>query len=203
MNKQLLLVEVVDLQVQNSTFKLQLHLVQGHRQIPDCCPGSSLYQLTQGTAGIVLPAGRYDRSTLANLITRRFTQVGISDEKNTGGTSQVYQPDTLLFQNTEQESMADSIYREILTDDAPSGTGVTFDQTNSYTYQGSDPATPTDTINVTIGARKFKIEYGAIGAAYQVSDAHQSVNNPNDTKDNIAFFKTGQDQFLTQLSSMK
>ena len=159
---------------------------------PIAAPGSSLYQLTQGTAGIVLPAGRYDRSTLANLITRRFTQVGISTEKNTGGTTQVYQPNTLLFQNTEQESMADSIYREILTDDAPSGTGVTFDQTNSYTYQGSDPATPANTVNVTIGARKFKLEYGAIGAAYQVSDAHQSVNNPDDIgKDNIAFFRTG------------
>ena len=159
---------------------------------PIAAPGSSLYQLTQGTAGIVLPAGRYDRSTLANLITRRFTQVGISDEQNTGGTSQVYQPNTLLFQNTEQESMADSIYRKILSDDAPSGVGVTFDQTNSYTYQGSDPATPANTKNVTIGARKFKIEYGNIGAAYQVSDAHQSVNNPSDpSKDNIAFFKTG------------
>jgi hypothetical protein len=155
-------------------------------------PGGSLYQLTQGTAGTVLPAGRYDRNTLANLLTRRFTQVGITQAKNSQNTEQMYEPDTLLYVNTNDANYVDGIYRRILETDAPSGTGVTFDGTNSYTYEGSDPGTPANSKAVTLGARKFAIEYGQIGAAYQVSAAHQSVGNPNDLgKENVAFFKTG------------
>tara|TARA_R110000823_G_scaffold273541_4_gene392597 strand:- start:7463 stop:9574 length:2112 start_codon:yes stop_codon:yes gene_type:complete len=155
-------------------------------------PGGVKYQLSQGTAGCVLPAGRYDRNTLANLLTRRFTQVGIDPENSAAGTTQVFEPDTLLVINTNDINADGSIYRKILEDDAPSGVGIDFSSNNSYSYTGSNPTTPTETVNVTLGARKFAIEYGVVGAAYQVSDAHQSVNNPDDVaSDNIGFFRTG------------
>ena len=145
-------------------------------------PNQPRFQLMTRTAGFTLPEGRYDRNTLANLLTRKFTQVGIGDEKNAAGTAQDFTPNTNLVANTGQSDMQNIVFTEI-----PSGTQEKMDisQNNTYTYVNSGA-------NLQVGARKFSIEYGQIGSTYQVSNAHQSIENPSDPgKENLAYFRTG------------
>jgi len=149
-------------------------------------PTAHPFQIMRRSATTVIPAGRYDRNTLANLMTRDFTQVGIKDVLNAGGTSQTFQPNSDLVLNTDSINNQDLVFHKI--PDASSGGAdlyIDISSTNAYTYLGSGKA-------VQCGARKFAIEYGEIGATFQVSDAHQSCENPADVgKENVGFFRSG------------
>jgi len=149
-------------------------------------PSVNRFQMLRRTAGFVLPAGRYDRTTIANIITRKLTQVGIKTTKNAALTAQDFTPNTTLVANTAEDDMQTVVFHQV-PDNAPVGVDgdVSISPTNTYTYNGSGAT-------LQVGARKFAIEYGDIGQTYQVSAAHQSVVNPSDTgKDNVAFFRTG------------
>lgn len=149
-------------------------------------PSPNRFQMLRRTAGFVLPAGRYDRTTIANLITRKLTQVGIADTKDATGTAQDFKPNSTLVANTGEVDMQNTVFHRI-PDNVPSGTNgdLSINDTNTYSYNQSGAT-------VQVGARKFSIEYGQIGQTYQVSNAHQSVENPADTgKENVAYFRTG------------
>jgi hypothetical protein len=146
----------------------------------------SAYQLVRRNASTIIPAGRYDRQTLANLMTRNFTQVGVGNIINSAGTSQSFTPNSDLVFDTGSALSEDFVFHRL--PDPSIGTEnlqLDFSSTNTYSYINSGKA-------VQCGARKFAIEYGDIGQTFQVSDAHQSVENPADKgKENVAFFRTG------------
>ena len=147
-------------------------------------PNPNRFQLLRRTAGFVLDEGRYDRTTLANLVTSKLTQVGIGSTQNAAGTSQDFRPNTDLVANTGQSDMQDAVFHLCSTPTGAEDT-VEFTAANTYTYVNSGAS-------VQVGARKFAIEYGQVGATFQVSDAHQSVQNPSDpSKENLAYFRTG------------
>jgi hypothetical protein len=146
----------------------------------------SAYQLVRRNASTIIPAGRYDRQTLANLMTRNFTQVGVGNIINSAGTSQSFTPDSDLVFDSGAATSEDFVFHRL--PDPSIGTEdlqLDFSSTNTYSYINSGKS-------VQCGARKFAIEYGDIGQTFQVSDAHQSVENPADKgKENVAFFRTG------------
>ncbi len=149
-------------------------------------PSPTRFQLLRRSTGFVLPEGRYDRSTIADLVTRKLTQVGIGDTKNAIGTAQDFAPKTTLVANTGEADMQTVVFHEI-PDNTPTGPNgdLSINNTNTYSYNNAGAT-------VQIGARKFSIEYGQVGQTFQVSNAHQSVENPSDPgKENIAYFRTG------------
>ena len=149
-------------------------------------PSPTRFQLLRKSTGFVLTEGRYDRSTIANLITRKLTQVGIGDTRNATGTAQDFTPNTTLVANTGEVDMQTVVFHQI-PDNIPTGPDgdMSINPTNTYSYNNAGGT-------VQVGARKFSLEYGQVGQTYQVSNAHQSVENPSDPgKENIAYFRTG------------
>jgi hypothetical protein len=127
-------------------------------------------ELLVQTAGTVIPPGRYDRETLAQLITEGFTEVGLTTEKQLSGDP-VFGANTTLQRRIDSEAMNGSLQRRMpdITDASTSEFRIVCDSTNSYQYN--------NTVPVTIGAREFAIEYGQVGETYQITKMHQSVNS--------------------------
>jgi hypothetical protein len=128
-------------------------------------------QLLTKTAGFTIPAGRYDRETLAQVITEGFSEVGLTDEQQPGGAA-VFGANTNLQLRMDSTESQLILFRKIPENDEAT---LTFDATNSYQY-----ATNATT---TIGARIFAMEYGNIGNAYQISNLHQSLNSGLDSEE--------------------
>ncbi len=148
--------------------------------------------LFKQTEGILIAPGRYDRSTLAQIITQKFTEVGLTSIKEVGG-NQTFAAGTNLVFRANQDPFSDVLFREI--PDEGSATDLTFDATNSYVYNQGAGANST----VQVGARKFAIEYGVTGNTFQVTAAHQAINQGvagtgtpptggSEGKDQIAYF---------------
>lgn len=128
-------------------------------------------QLLTSTAGMTIPAGRYDRQTLAQVITQGFTEVGLTNQQQPGGAA-VFGANTTLQLRMDATEAQLVLFRKIPENDEST---LTFDTTNSYQY-----ATNATT---TIGARIFAMEYGNIGNAYQISNLHQSLNSGLDNEE--------------------
>ena len=132
-------------------------------------PGAqkTLYIQTEGT---VIPPGRYDRTTLAQLITQGFTEVGFTDAKQTGGDP-VFGANTNLQVRMDDEKLTPVLFRKMpdVTDSSGDDFRVICNDTNSYTYNTN--------VNITVGAREFAVEYGEVGSAYQITKMHQSLNS--------------------------
>tara|TARA_R110002096_G_scaffold118296_2_gene256172 strand:- start:417 stop:2513 length:2097 start_codon:yes stop_codon:yes gene_type:complete len=122
-------------------------------------------QLVTRTAGIRIEGGRYDRTTLAQIITEELTEVGLTTALQPGGSS-------VFGANTDLQLRMDDAKNELLLfTQIPDNTGDTlvFDANTSYQYPTS--------ATTTIGARIFALEYGTVGDAYQISNMHQSLNS--------------------------
>jgi hypothetical protein len=147
-------------------------------------------ELATGTAGFVLPPGRYDRETLAVKLTEGFNAAGLDKTKYlvSGVDRNLFIPDSQLVINMENPDYRDMVFRKMDVCALPTDQSVNFTTSNTYSYvpKGGEPTA------VQIGARKFAFEYGNTGDAFQLSAAHQSVNNPGDVgKETVAFFATG------------
>lgn len=146
---------------------------------------TSVYSVGQrnlqiNTVGAVIPAGRYDRNTMALEITKKLTEVGIDPEILT--TDQFLIPNTDLVLRTDNPKYAAACWMEVR--ETKTNT-ITFDNSNSYVYW-----TGTELPKIQCGARKFAVEYGRNGETFQLSSAHQSVYNTAGTE-NVGFFTTG------------
>ena len=130
--------------------------------IPDPLAEKQLFTSTQG---ITIPEGRYDRTTLAQVITQEFTEVGLTVKKQAGGNS-VFGANTNLQLRMDADGNEQLVFREV-----PDSTqdNIVCNGANSYQY-------PTAT-TTTLGARIFSMDYGSIGNAYRISNMHQSVNS--------------------------
>lgn len=128
-------------------------------------------QLLTSTAGMTIPAGRYDRTTLAQVITQGFTEVGLTTQKQPGGAA-VFGANTNLQLRMDSSDAQLLLYRKIPENDEST---LTFTAANSYQY-----ATNATT---TVGARIFAMEYGNIGNTYQISNLHQSLNSGIDSEE--------------------
>lgn len=130
--------------------------------IPDPLAEKQLFTSTQG---ITIPEGRYDRTTLAQVITQEFSEVGLTVEKQAGGNS-VFGANTNLQLRMDADGNEQLVFREV-----PDSTqdNIVCNGANSYQY-------PTAT-TTTLGARIFSMDYGSIGNAYRISNMHQSVNS--------------------------
>ena len=122
------------------------------------------------TAGTVVPPGRYDRETLAQIITEGFTEVGLTTEKQLSGDP-VFGANTTLQRRVDSAKMNGTLQRKMpdISDASASDFRVVCTSLNSYTYDTNQP--------ITIGAREFAIEYGKVGETYQITKMHQSVNS--------------------------
>ena len=150
----------------------------------------STRELQTGTAGLVLPPGRYDRETLAVKLTEGFNSAGLDPEKYlVGGINKnLFIPDSQLVVNIQNPDYRDMVFRKMDTSSLPADEAIDFTTSNTYSYVPTGGAAPA----VQIGARKFAFEYGNTGDAFQLSAAHQSANNPDDPgNENVAFFATG------------
>lgn len=150
----------------------------------------STRELQTGTAGLVLPPGRYDRETLAVKLTEGFNFAGL--DKNyyeVGGINRnLFIPDSQLVLNVQNPDYSNMVFRKMDASALVDGKAIEFDTNNTYSYTPLGGAPPF----VQLGARKFAFEYGNTGDAFQLSAAHQSVNNPSDVgNENVAFFATG------------
>jgi len=152
-------------------------------------------QLTTRTAGITIPAGRYDRQTLAQVITQGFSEVGLTTQKQPGGAS-VFGANTNLQLRMDSSDAQLTLFRKIPENLEST---LTFDATNSYQYAAN--------ATTTVGARIFAMEYGNIGNTYQISNLHQSLNSglkDEETQEQSVIFAediAGKNTFFQLLSS--
>ena len=137
---------------------------------PIANPAGTKNLLTR-TAGMTIPAGRYDRQTLAQVITQGFSEVGITTQKQPGGAA-VFGANTNL-----QLRMDSSDAQLVLFTKIADNTSDTMEFNGTTSYQYATNAT------TTIGARIFAMEYGNIGNAYQISNLHQSLNSGLDNEE--------------------
>lgn len=132
---------------------------------------SGAKNLLTTTAGMTIPPGRYDRQTLAQVITQGFSEVGLTTQTQPGGAA-VFGANTNL-----QLRMDSSEAQLVLFTRMPDNTSDTMTFTAANSYQYATNAT------TTIGARIFAMEYGNIGNAYQISNIHQSLNSGLDSEE--------------------
>lgn len=122
-------------------------------------------QIFTSTQGITIPEGRYDRTTLAQVITQLFTEVGLTPLQQAGGNS-VFGANTNLQLRMDADGNENLLFRKVPDSDEET---IVCDGTNSYQY-------PTAT-TTTLGARIFAMDYGSIGNAYRITNMHQSLNS--------------------------
>jgi len=152
-------------------------------------------QLVTRTAGFTIPSGRYDRQTLAQVITQGFSEVGLTTEDQPGGAS-VFGANSNLQLRMDSTEAQLVLFRKIPQNDQAT---ITFDATNSYQYAAN--------ATTTIGARIFAMEYGNIGNTFQISNLHQSLNsglnNEEGQEQSVIFAKdvVGKNTFFQLLSS--
>lgn len=152
-------------------------------------------QLITRTAGITIPSGRYDRQTLAQVITQGFSEVGLTTQKQPGGAS-VFGANTNLQLRMDSSEAQLTLFRKVPQNEEST---LTFDTTNSYQYDAN--------ATTTIGARIFAMEYGNIGNTYQISNLHQSLNSgmkDEETQEQSVIFAedvAGKNTFFQLLSS--
>ena len=127
----------------------------------------TLYIQTEGT---IIPPGRYDRTTLAQVITQGYTEVGFTDAKQVGGDP-VFGANTNLQIRMDDAKSLPLLFRKMpdVTDASAGDFRVICNSGNSYQYPNN--------VNVTVGAREFAIEYGQVGEAFQITKMHQSLNS--------------------------
>ena len=143
-----------------------------------------------GTAGFTIDPGRYDRETLAVKLTQGFNLNGLDPTVyDIDGTDKnLFLSDTALVINTQQPLNNGLLFHLMPTQNEK----IDLSQNNSYVYADPDPASTNPIPFLNVGARKLAIEYGQVGETFQLSAAHQSVDNPADPgNENVAFFATG------------
>ena len=142
------------------------------------------------TAGIVLPAGRYERDTLAVVITKLFTEA-LLDPTAIKGPDEIFAPDTKLVFRTDDEEYESVQFKKM--PDAPLAAGASIDfTTDEYVYNTGPTGGAKAIPSIQVGARKFAIEYGKAGNVFQLTAAHQSsFNSTSSSQENVAFYSTG------------
>lgn len=143
----------------------------------------TLYIQTEGT---IVPPGRYDRTTLAQVVTQGYTEVGFTNAKQVGGDP-VFGANTNLQIRMDDAKSLPLLFRKMpdVVDASAGDFRVICNSGNSYQY-------PNNT-NVTVGAREFAIEYGQVGEAFQITKMHQSLNSglkDEEQQEQIATFFT-------------
>ena len=135
--------------------------------------------LIQSIQTIQLPNGRYDRESMAAALTEGFSQVFLGTNEDRFEPSIHFQPLTNLQFHTQTSEYGSIRFRE-MDQFASSGGEISFDASNSYTYDrsGGGTAATSTPVNMLIGSRKFSMTYGKNGNIYQWDNGHTSVANP-------------------------
>ncbi len=184
-----------DTPVKSSDFSIKMTLSSEGgdiNAIPVADPGGS--QLYQQIVTAIIPAGVYDPTSLAVVMTQKLNDsLGIKPLKS-GTQNQLYTPNnTMLFRADDPDIATKMFFRRI--DFTPDATSFSFDNTNSYFYSsGGANRQP-----YYVGASQFAIEYGTVGQVFNISYMHMplfedgNLSAQSGQKQMVGVFHTGTD----------